>query len=107
MGLGAAAIPASLRARDRTPLETASAALASAPGVMPCREAERADIARFVEEAVAAGVLLGGFSSVLESLRSRILCTLQLEEACANMESVSRCERHVSACQQDASIEQC
>jgi hypothetical protein len=57
LGLGAAGIPASIRARDRTPLETARAALAlrSGPGVMPCRETERADIARFVEEAVAAG----------------------------------------------------
>lgn len=58
LGLGAAGIPAAARMRGgRTPLETARAALAltSAPGAMPCREAERAEIARFVEEAVAAG----------------------------------------------------
>lgn len=57
VGLGAASIPASVRARDRTPLETARAALAltASPGPMPCREAERAEISRFIEEAVAAG----------------------------------------------------
>jgi origin recognition complex subunit 1 len=57
LGLGAAGIPASVRARAATPLETARAALAlmSAPKSMPCREQERTDIMRFVEEAVRAG----------------------------------------------------
>lgn len=57
LGLGAAGIPASARAREGTPLERARAALAltATPAAMPCRDAERAAIARFVEEAVSAG----------------------------------------------------
>lgn len=57
VALGAAEAPAGCRARAMTPLEGARAALAltAAPRSMPCREQERAEILRFVEEAVAAG----------------------------------------------------
>ena len=57
MALGAPEAPAARRARALTPLEGARAALAltAAPRSMPCREQERAEILRFVEEAVAAG----------------------------------------------------
>ena len=57
MALGAAEAPTARRAHALTPLEGARAALAltAAPKSMPCREQERAEILRFVEEAVAAG----------------------------------------------------
>jgi hypothetical protein len=47
-----------------TPLERARAALALAatPAAMPCRDAERAAIARFVEEAVGAGARFARFA---------------------------------------------
>ena len=59
MALGAAEAPAARRARALTQLEGARAALAltAAPKSMPCREQERAEILRFVEEAIAAGAL--------------------------------------------------
>ena len=67
-------MPIARRARTLTPLEGARAALAltAAPRSMPCREQERAEILRFVEEAVAAGEhliaaqrkRLSGFQSV-------------------------------------------
>ena len=59
MALGATECPAARRAARLTPLEGARAALAltAAPKSMPCREQERAEIMRFVEEAVAAGVI--------------------------------------------------
>lgn len=57
LALGTTEMPTARRARALTPLEGARAALAltAAPKSMPCREAERADIMRFVEEAIAAG----------------------------------------------------
>ena len=60
MALGATECPAARRAAQLTPLEGARAALAltAAPKSMPCREQERAEITRFVEEAVAAGKVL-------------------------------------------------
>ena len=57
MALGATECPAARRAAQLTPLEGARAALAltAAPKSMPCRQQERTEITRFVEEAVAAG----------------------------------------------------
>lgn len=60
MALGATECPAARQAARLTPLEAARAALAltAAPKSMPCREQERSEITRFVEEAVAAGEVL-------------------------------------------------
>lgn len=57
LALGATEVPIAGRARQGTPLEAARAALAlsAQPKSMPGREQERAEILRFVEEAVAAG----------------------------------------------------
>lgn len=61
VGLGAAEIPAFARAtQKKTPLQEAHAALAlaTAPSRLPCRDAERAQISRFIQDAVLAGSLL-------------------------------------------------
>eukprot|EP00884_Botryococcus_braunii_P008271 jgi/Botrbrau1/17445/Bobra.0054s0034.1 len=57
-GLGAVEIPAFARERGQaSALHKAHAALAltAAPGLLPCRETERAHISRFVQDAVLAG----------------------------------------------------
>lgn len=55
-GLGAAEIPAAARQKDKDPLWAARTALAttSTPAALPCRDAERAFITRFVETAVTS-----------------------------------------------------
>lgn len=61
VGLGAAEIPAATRDRqEANPLQRAHAGLAltAAPANMPCRDTERTQITRFVEEAVLAGTFL-------------------------------------------------
>ena len=57
LGLGASQIPETARLFQGSELCRARAllALTAAPSSLPCREAEREAIARFVREAVAAG----------------------------------------------------
>ncbi len=56
-GLGAAEIPAALRRKEESLLWSARTALAttSHPPALPCRDAERATINRFIEDAVMSG----------------------------------------------------
>jgi hypothetical protein len=61
VGLGASEIPAATREQqEANPLQRAHAGLAltAAPANMPCRGAERAQITKFVEEAVLAGTIV-------------------------------------------------
>ena len=56
-GLGAAEISAAARRKEDNPLWAARAALAttSHPPALPCRDAERATITRFIEDAIMSG----------------------------------------------------
>ena len=83
-GLGAAEIPAAARRKEESVLWSARTALAttSHPSALPCRDAERATIKRFIEDAVMSG----------ELRMRRPLIPLSLHNAMQTAHPHSRCD---------------